>query len=53
MINPTATQPAPAPLWRCPICGATTTQRGRELLGPLCWLCCGRLYLDDRREDHE
>ena len=45
--NPTA----PAPLWRCPICGAATTDQGRRLMGPLCWLCCGRLYRDDEQSE--
>ena len=31
-------------MYQCPTCAATTTARGRELMGPDCWLCGSRLY---------
>lgn len=33
-------------LWTCSTCSATVTDRGRRLMGPLCWLCGGRLVRD-------
>jgi len=46
---PTNTAPAP---WVCATCGATTTDRGRRLMGPRCWLCSGTLYRDDEEPEN-
>ena len=40
-----------APCWTCATCGATTTDAGRRLMGPLCWLCSGTLYRDDEASE--
>ena len=42
---------ATAAPWTCATCGATTTDAGRRLMGPLCWLCSGTLYRDDEPND--
>ncbi len=40
-----------APLWLCPCCSATTTDAGRRMFGPLCFLCAGTLYREDEQSE--
>lgn len=41
-----STTPTASP-WVCATCGATTTDQGRDLMGPRCWLCSGTLFRAD------
>jgi DNA-directed RNA polymerase subunit RPC12/RpoP len=34
----------PSSMYQCPTCAAETTDRGRSLMGPRCWLCGSRLF---------